>query len=89
MSEYTIVVECELSVPTVVLYKGSEIVGAWSNHECQDRKMGAGEVAAEVLKVALPDAKVIPYPPHEKSAISFWGSVKTARDVIQKIVERL
>jgi len=51
--------------------------------------MGAGEVAAEVLKVALPDAKVIPYPPHEKSAISFWGSVKTARDVIQKIVERL
>lgn len=57
----------------VFLFSGSTLIGGWMNQN----DIRAADIAAEVLKVALPEATVIPMPRHIREALDWWADVKT------------
>lgn len=59
--------------PTVFLYDGDKLVGGWT--DVKPPTMGGAEIAAEVLKVALPNAVVV-----TNNAADWWASVKRFED---------
>jgi hypothetical protein len=75
---YTIAIGFEDGRAGVFLYEMSTLVGGWVN----TADIRAACIAAEVLKVALPDARVIPMPRHEKEAMDWWHSVQTFQGVL-------
>lgn len=70
---YTIAIVFEQDHTGVFLFSGSTLVGGWMNQN----DIKAADIAAEVLKVALPNATVIPMPRHIDEALDWWSNVKT------------
>ncbi len=69
---YTIALTLEDSVHGIFLFSGSSLVGGWMDQP----EFPAARIAAEVLKVALPDANVIPMPMRVNETLEWWKGIQ-------------
>ncbi len=77
----TVAIVFEEGHAAVFLYEGSTLVGGWMNQD----HVKAADIAAEVLKVTIPDATVIPMLRHEKEAMAWWDGIQTFRTTNQSL----
>ncbi len=68
----TIAIVFEQEHVGVFLFSGSTLIGGWMNQN----DIRAADIAAEVLKVALPEATIIPMPRHTAEALDWLADVK-------------